>query len=148
MATFTSHSPEETFALGEAWGQEATAGWLIGLTGDLGAGKTQLVKGLARGLGISSRIQSPTYALVNEYNGGRVSLAHLDLYRLDTPEQIRGAGLEEFFHQPRGVVVVEWCERWPEFRAEPANLSARLRRVRIEWMSENTRRITYEDTGN
>jgi tRNA threonylcarbamoyladenosine biosynthesis protein TsaE len=78
MVTFTSHSPEETQALGEAWGREAGKGWIIGLTGDLGAGKTQLVKGIARGLGIKARIQSPTFALVNEYGEGRLPLAHLD----------------------------------------------------------------------
>src|SRR5437868_15312958 len=115
MATFISHSPDETAALGEQWGRAAAPGWILGLTGDLGAGKTQLVKGLARGLGISAPIQSPTFALVNEYKEGRLPLAHLDLYRLDTPEQIHGAGLDEYFVKPTGVVVVEWCERWPEF---------------------------------
>ena len=70
MATFISHSPEETAALGEQWGRAAASGWLIGLSGDLGAGKTQLVKGLARGLGSSARVHSPTFALLNEYAAG------------------------------------------------------------------------------
>src|SRR5437867_1915418 len=96
MATFISHSPAETESLGEAWGREAQSGLVIALSGHLGAGKTQLVKGLARGLGIAARVHSPTFTLVNEYTGGRLALFHLDLYRLETPEQIAGAGLEEF----------------------------------------------------
>jgi tRNA threonylcarbamoyladenosine biosynthesis protein TsaE len=158
MATFTSHSPEETFALGEAWGREAAGDWLVGLTGELGAGKTQLVKGIARGLGVKARIQSPTFALVNEYSEGRLALAHIDLFRLETPEQIFRAGLDQYFREPRGVVVVEWCERWPEFDGEvwtskrkaaqilsdPSSL--RLRRVWIETVSETVRCIRYEDS--
>ena len=149
MATFISNSAEKTFELGERWGREATPGWLIGLTGDLGAGKTQLVKGLAHGLGITSRIQSPTFALVSEYHDGRLPLAHLDLYRLETPQQIVGAGLEEYFTYPAGVVVCEWCERWPEFNSKSGQKSqrSRLRIVRIEQLTETSRRITYEDSG-
>jgi len=116
MATNISHSPADTAALGEQWGRVAQSGLVIGLSGDLGAGKTQFVKGLARGLGIAARVQSPTFALVNTYNGGRLTLFHLDLYRLDTREQIVAAGLEEYL-QPDGVTVIEWAERWlPEVR--------------------------------
>ena len=74
MATFISHSPSETEALGEAWAGEAGAGWIIGLSGGLGTGKTQLVKGLARGLKASGRVTSPSFALVHEYPGGRLPL--------------------------------------------------------------------------
>jgi tRNA threonylcarbamoyladenosine biosynthesis protein TsaE len=147
--TFISHGPEETAVLGERWGREARAGWVIGLSGDLGAGKTQLVKGFAHGLGIREPIQSPTFALVNEYRQGRLPLAHLDLYRLETPEQIIGAGLEEYFTRPSGVTVVEWCERWPDFLAPRASRLAltNVRLVRIEQSSETERRITHEDFG-
>jgi tRNA threonylcarbamoyladenosine biosynthesis protein TsaE len=149
MVTFISHSPEETTALGEQWGRDARRGWVIGLTGDLGSGKTQLVKGLARGLGIAARIQSPTFALVNEYREGRLPLAHLDLYRLDTPEQIIGAGLEEYFINPIGVTVIEWCERWPEFNRPSTirNRQSPLRLVRLKQTGETERRITHEDFG-
>ena len=149
MATFISHSPDETAALGEQWGRDAAPGWIIGLSGDLGAGKTQLVKGLARGLGITARIQSPTFALVNEYSDGRLPLAHLDLYRLDTPEQIHGAGLDEYFRSPPGVVVVEWCERWPDFNPQLpiAHRPSRFRLVHIEPINDTSRRIAYEDSG-
>jgi len=150
MATFISHSPEETASLGEQWGREAQPGWVIGLSGDLGAGKTQLVKGLALGLGITGRIQSPTFALVNEYTGGRLPLAHLDLYRLETPEQIVGAGLEDYFNNPPGVAVIEWCERWPAFvpNSEFSGSNPRVRLVRIEQTGETERGITYDDSGD
>src|SRR5580693_9480175 len=110
MATCISNSPEETQALGETWGRAAVSGLVIGLTGDLGAGKTQLAKGVARGLGFTGRVHSPTFTLVNEYAGGRRALFHVDLYRLQTLEQIEAAGLEEYFH-PAGVSVIEWVEK-------------------------------------
>src|SRR3954462_10473657 len=109
MAANISHSPAETEALGESWGRAATKGLVIALSGDLGAGKTQLVKGLARGLGISTRVHSPTFTLINVYSGGRLTLFHLDLYRLETQLQIVAAGLEEYL-QPAGVAVIEWVE--------------------------------------
>lgn len=138
MPVIVSNSPDETLRLGEQWGREAKAGWVIGLTGDLGAGKTQLVKGIARGLGIEGRIQSPTFTLVHEYREGRLPLYHIDLYRLDTAQQVFAAGLEEYFRQTDGVTVVEWAERYPlkEFL-----------RARIETSGETQRRITYEDSG-
>lgn len=138
MPVIISNSPEETLRLGEQWGSEAKPGWLIGLTGDLGAGKTQLVKGIARGLGIASRIQSPTFTLVHEYREGRLPLYHVDLYRLDTQDQVFAAGLEEYFRQTDGLIVVEWSERYPlkEFR-----------HARIESIGESQRRITYENPG-
>jgi tRNA threonylcarbamoyladenosine biosynthesis protein TsaE len=157
MATSISHSPADTAALGEQWGRVAQSGLVIGLSGDLGAGKTQFVKGLARGLGIAARVQSPTYVLVNIYAGGRLTLFHLDLYRLDTPEQIAAAGLEEYL-QPAGVTVIEWAERWlgevqsPKSKVQSpkskvAGQRQRLHWVQIEVLSETERRITYEDPG-
>ena len=151
MVTNISHNPAETEALGEAWGRTIQRGWVIALCGDLGAGKTQLVKGLARGLGSPVRVHSPTFALVNIYAGGRLTLYHLDLYRLDTPEQILGAGLEEYLH-PNGVTVIEWAERWfgeqPDQVQQAASQYAvrSLRWVRFESLGENERRISYDDT--
>src|SRR6185295_127395 len=132
MVTFISKSPEETIALGEKWGQDAKSGWLIGLRGDLGAGKTQLVKGLARGLGVQVRVHSPSFALVNEYSDGRLTLFHLDLYRLENAEQIVGAGLDEYLLKPRGITVVEWIDRWLGQEPAPLNLRGRYRDVRFE----------------
>ncbi|HEV2391201.1 MAG TPA: tRNA (adenosine(37)-N6)-threonylcarbamoyltransferase complex ATPase subunit type 1 TsaE [Verrucomicrobiae bacterium] len=168
MVTCISHSPSETQALGEAWGRDAMRGWVIALTGHLGSGKTQLVKGLARGLGFSQLVLSPTFALVHTYAGGRLTLFHLDLYRLETPEQVVAAGLTDYL-QPDGVTVIEWAERFVqraldatgepgEGRGGPTPLislhsnmgrgSVPLRMVRIETLSERERRIVYEDIGS
>jgi tRNA threonylcarbamoyladenosine biosynthesis protein TsaE len=143
MATFISHSPADTEALGERIGRAATAGLVIGLSGDLGAGKTQFVRGLARGLGVATRVHSPTFTLVNEYGGGRLKLFHLDLYRLETPEQIHSAGIEEFL-SPDGVAVIEWAERLGAGR--PA-FGGNFIGVRIEIVSEAERKIIYDDFG-
>ena len=170
MATYISHSPAETAALGEQWGRAAESGLVIGLSGDLGAGKTQFVKGLARGLGIVTRVHSPTFALVNIYSGGRLTLFHWDLYRLDTRQQIAAAGLEDYLY-PAGVTVIEWAERWmdtvqdpeskvpsPEsritdhgsriidYRPPITGLPQPFRRVQFEVLSEMERRISYEDS--
>lgn len=142
MATFISHNPAQTELLGERVGRAAQRGWVIALSGDLGAGKTQFVKGLARGLGCGGRVHSPTFTLVNEYEGGRLRLFHLDLYRLETPEQMLSAGIEEFL-SPDGVSVIEWAERIPDsgFRIPD------LKQVKIEIISETERRIIYDDPG-
>ncbi len=142
MATFISHSTAETEALGEKFGRAAERGWVIALSGELGAGKTQLVKGLARGLGVTARVHSPTFTLVNEYGGGRLKLFHLDLYRLESRGQILSAGLEEFL-QPDGVAVVEWAERIYDLRFTIYD----LKKVQIEIVNETERKIVYDDFG-
>ena len=142
MATNISRSAAETEALGESWGRAANKGLVIALSGDLGAGKTQLVKGLARGLGITTRVHSPSFTLVNVYTGGRLSLFHLDLYRLETREQILSAGIEDYL-KPDGAAVIEWAERMSNDDFQMAN----VRRVKIDILSETERRITYEDFG-
>ena len=142
MATFISHSPAETESLGEKFGRAAERGFVFALSGELGAGKTQLVKGIARGLGISARVHSPTFTLVNEYGGGRLKLFHLDLYRLETPEQILSAGLEEFL-QPDGVAVIEWAERITDDERRMTN----LKKMKIEILTGSERKIIYDDFG-
>jgi len=142
MATIISHSAEETRALGRDWGQQAESAMVFALAGELGAGKTQLVKGIALGLGIPGRVHSPTFALVNAYAGGRLPLFHLDLYRLDSLEQIIDAGLEEYL-APLGVAVIEWADRWPDLERR---VPGRLRRVHLETLSPTERRIAYEDS--
>lgn len=118
---------------------------MIALNGDLGAGKTQFVRGLARGLGIPARVHSPTFTLVNEYGGGRLKLFHLDLYRLETPEQILSAGVEDYL-LPDGVTVIEWAER-VFAGAQSPGLVAGLKSVRIEIAGESERNIIYDDFG-
>ncbi len=143
MATHISRSPADTLGLGEAWGREARRGWVFALSGELGAGKTQLVKGLARGLGFTGRVHSPTFSLVNLYEGGRLALFHLDLYRLENPGQIAAAGLEEYL-RPDGVSVIEWAERWLDAQSFP---DGKITRVTIATLGENERSITYDDPG-
>jgi tRNA threonylcarbamoyladenosine biosynthesis protein TsaE len=145
MATFISHSPAATESLGEAWGRAAQSGLVIALSGDLGAGKTQLVRGLARGLGVTARVHSPTFTLVNEYGGGRLKLFHLDLYRLETAAQILSAGVEEFL-SPDGVAVIEWAERLEDgrWKMEDGKMFVRMK---IEIVSETERKIIYDDFG-
>ena len=145
MATFISHSPADTESLGERFGRAAQHGWVIALSGDLGTGKTQFVRGLARGLGAATRVHSPTFTLVNEYSGGRLNLFHLDLYRLETPEQILSAGIEEFL-TPDGVAVIEWAERLEVGKWRPEAGKAFFR-VKIETLSDLERRLIYDDFG-
>jgi len=147
MATFISHKPEDTAALGESWGRQAHPGWLIGLIGDLGAGKTLLAAGIARGLGVTTRVQSPTFTLVNEYLDGRLPLFHLDLYRLSTRHDVVAAGLEHYLCRPPGVVVVEWIERWIGDKPPLLLPGVKFRRVEIETAGENDRQLVYEDFG-
>ena len=143
MATFISHSPAATETLGEQFGRAAQPGWVIALCGDLGAGKTQFVKGLARGLNCLGRVHSPTFTLVNEYEGGRLRLYHLDLYRLETPEQILSAGIEDYL-SPTGVSVIEWAERLAACRLPTAN----LKKVNINIVNDTEREIQYDDFGH
>lgn len=144
MPTVVSHNPGETQALGENWGRAAKHGLVIALSGDLGAGKTQLTKGIARGLGATDRVHSPTFSLVNIYAGGRLTLFHLDLYRLETREQILSAGLDEYL-RPDGVTVIEWAERLED--GGWSMKDGRVIKVKIEAISESERRISHDNFG-
>lgn len=135
-------SPEETIALGIGLGQAARSGHVLALSGDLGAGKTQLVRGIARGLGALERVHSPTFALLNEYASGRLRLFHLDLYRLQHPEEVIGAGLDIYLIDPPGFTVLEWPERWfgqPDAALLPPN----VRWLHLEILDESSRSITH-----
>lgn len=107
-ATITSRSPEETRALGEALGRLAQAGDLVLLSGELGAGKTVFVQGMATGLGYEGTVSSKSFVLLGEY-AGRETLFHADLYRLDEPEMVEDLAMDELVAD--GVVAVEWPER-------------------------------------
>jgi len=133
---YRTRSPEETRALGEALARRLSPGDLVALLGDLGAGKTTFVQGLARGLGVPPEVYvtSPSFTLVNEYPG-RVPLFHVDLYRL-SPEETEELGLAEMLS--RGVMVVEWAERLP------AGFRPRFV-VRFKYEGENLRRIEIEE---
>lgn len=133
-----SKTPEETEAIAEDLARAAGPGLVIGLAGDLGAGKTQFARGFARGLGVTERVQSPTFALVHTYTSGRLPLHHIDLYRLDTDAQIIAAGLAEYF-EPDGIALVEWMDRW---HGRPPG---RFQRIDLEALGETERRITLHD---
>ena len=103
------NSAEIAQAFGERWAANLKGGEVFALSGVLGAGKTQLVKGLARGLGFRGQVTSPTFTLVNEYVGGRLPLYHIDLYRVKSAQEAIGFGLEEYLPST-GVTVIEWPE--------------------------------------
>lgn len=114
-------SPEETEALGAALGRSAQGGELLGLVGELGTGKTCFVRGLAGGLGVDpGRVHSPTFVIVHEYAGGRLLLRHVDLYRLDRPND-EEPFLREVLYGA-GVAAVEWFDRLPLDAGEEALL--------------------------
>ncbi|HEX4086969.1 MAG TPA: tRNA (adenosine(37)-N6)-threonylcarbamoyltransferase complex ATPase subunit type 1 TsaE [Chthoniobacteraceae bacterium] len=113
MGTIISRSPEETFHAGCAAAAALRGGEVLALVGDLGAGKTHWVKGLAAGLGSDAVVTSPTFALIHEYGGGRLSLYHIDCYRLERPEELVAIGIDDYL-DGRGVLVIEWADKFPE----------------------------------
>ncbi len=106
--TYETHSPEETERLGEALGQLLRGDEVIAFTGGLGMGKTALVRGLARGLGSPAEVSSPTFALVNQYDGGRAPLYHFDMYRIRGWDDLYSTGFFDFLGT--GVLAIEWSE--------------------------------------
>ena len=110
--TITLTSEEETIRHGERLGATLRSGDILALTGDLGAGKTHLTKGIVRGVGCDAEVSSPTFSLVHEYQGGRLPIFHFDLYRLDDPSELIGIGWEDYL-EADGVCVVEWADKFP-----------------------------------
>ena len=106
---FITHSPEETEAIGEKLAKNLTPGTVLAYRGDLGAGKTAFTRGLARGLGYTEPVTSPTYTIVNEYLGGRLPLFHFDMYRLVSDDDLWDIGWEDYLDRG-GVCAVEWSE--------------------------------------
>ncbi len=112
-------SVEDTLSLGASVAEGLEAGAVLGLMGRLGSGKTHFVKGLARGLGCVGEVTSPTFTLVHEYTGGRLPLFHLDLYRLESEEELWAIGWEEYL-DAGGVIAVEWADKFPAVLPEMA----------------------------
>lgn len=106
---YITNSAQETEALGEKVGRSLMPGAVLAYTGDLGAGKTAFTRGLARGLEIPERITSPTFTIVNEYEGGRLPLFHFDMYRLGSSDELFDIGWEDYLARD-GVCAVEWSE--------------------------------------
>ncbi len=108
-----THSPAETEALGARLADALDAGRVVAFTGDLGAGKTAFVSGMARALGVEERVTSPTFTIVNEYEGGRLPLFHFDMYRLGDADELFHIGWEDYLARG-GICAVEWSENVAE----------------------------------
>jgi len=135
---YLSRSPQQTQDIAAEHARGLRGGECIALHGELGAGKTQFVRGLVAGLGGQQRsVCSPTFVLLNVYEGGRLTVYHLDAYRVRGAEDFEGIGFAELLEQG-GVVVVEWAQRVASL------VPAQATRVRIEVLSEHERRITIE----
>ena len=137
---FITRSPEETEKLGEKLGALLTPGCVIAYRGDLGAGKTAFTRGLARGLGCTEQVTSPTYTIVNEYLGGRLPLFHFDIYRLRSSDDLFDIGWDDYLDRG-GVCAVEWSENVADAMEDPIT-------VTIEKMDVDVRRITIERSEN
>ena len=114
-----SHSPEDTEDIGARLAEQLEPGAVVAFTGDLGAGKTAFTRGLARGLGIPDRITSPTFTIVNDYEGGRLPLFHFDMYRLGSADELFDIGWEDYLRRG-GVCAVEWSENIADALEEDA----------------------------
>ena len=133
---YITNSPSETEAIGAALGKILPAGTVIAYRGDLGAGKTAFTRGLARGLGYTDMVTSPTYTIVNEYLGGRLPLFHFDMYRLASADDLWDIGWEDYLDR-KGICAVEWSENVADALEDPVC-------VTIEKTGAESRRITLE----
>ena len=133
--SFRTHSPEETQAIGERVGQNLKPGDIVALIGDLGAGKTCLTQGIARGVKIEPNqiVNSPSYTLINEY-AGKIPIYHIDLYRLQRREEILDLGLEEYL-EGNGICIIEWADRMLDLLPE------RCMTIELSWEDEFIRNI-------
>ena len=135
MEEFLSQSPLETEKIGEDLSKKLKGGEVIAFRGILGAGKTCFTRGLARGLGYTGEVTSPTFALINEYLGGRLPLYHFDMYRISSWDELYSTGFFEYIDEG-GVIAAEWSENIEN--ALPDNTIY----VEIEALEENKRKIT------
>lgn len=133
-----THSRQETEALGFEFAKDIVAGSVIAMKGDLGAGKTCFTSGFARGMGYNGEVNSPTFAIVNEYLGGRLDVYHFDMYRVSGWEDLYTTGYFDYLEMG-GVLIIEWSEN-----IESA-LPQEVITVTIENIDENSRKITIED---
>lgn len=136
--TIITHNTQQTQDFAQQFAQTLVGGETILLNGDLGAGKTHFVKGIATGLGIDDVITSPTFALHNQYESGRLVLNHFDFYRIMDPAEAEILGLNEFFGEKQSVCCIEWSENIAELL--PSNCII----VTIEKIDDNTRQITIQ----
>ena len=131
---FITNSPKETENVGEALGKVLQPGTVLAYEGDLGAGKTAFTRGLARGLGATEQVTSPTYTIVNEYLSGRIPLFHFDMYRLESSDDLWDIGWEDYLDRG-GVCAVEWSENVADAMEGAIHVS-------IAKLSDEERKIT------
>lgn len=117
ITIWETNSPKETFSLGEQIGQQAAAGQIYTLNGDLGVGKTVFTQGIAKGLGIAEPVNSPTFTIVQIYEEGRLPFYHFDVYRIAEVEEMEEIGYEDYFYGS-GICLIEWAERIQEILPE------------------------------
>ncbi len=127
---------EETRGVGENLGHCLCPSLVLALSGGLGSGKTTLVQGIARGLGVFSPVKSPSFVIIREY-AGRVPLFHFDLYRITRDEEILNLGYEEYCYQKRGVVVIEWADRMERY------LPSEHLAINMRILGTSTRKIAF-----
>lgn len=137
MARYIINSVEETIELGRKIGSQLKEPLIIKLDGEMGAGKTHFTKGLAVGLGIDEDITSPTFSILNIYNGGRMTLYHIDAYRIKTIEEALDAGLAEVFAE-EGIVVLEWGDILETF------FENRVINIKIDDLGDSSRELIIE----
>ncbi len=137
---FTVNDINDTFSIGRQLGEKCKAGDIICLDGDLGAGKTHFTKGIASGLGIEEDITSPTFTIVNEYDGGRLKLNHFDVYRVNDPDEIEAIGFDEYIFG-QAVSVIEWASYIDVLIPENA-LSISI--IKLPELGENFRKIVIK----
>ena len=136
-----THSPQETRALGSSLARQLRPGDVLLLWGDLGAGKSEMTRGIAEGLGVTATVTSPSFTILNVYDDGRIPLYHFDWYRLNSVDELYEMGMDEYLGGD-GVAVVEWPSQCPEAIPE-THLAVRLMPV-----GENEREITLTPMGD
>jgi tRNA threonylcarbamoyladenosine biosynthesis protein TsaE len=132
---FISKSTEDTVALGRTYGSDARRGDVFALRGDLGAGKTQFVKGFVAGLGSKAGVTSPTFVLIHEYGDGRLPVYHFDFYRVESREALSRLGFDDYIFGD-GVSLIEWADRYSSL------IPSHAKWLSFELRDENTRLIT------
>ena len=138
MLTADTHSAAETRALGEQLARQLKPGDVVVLQGELGAGKSELTRGIAKGLGVTETVTSPSFTILNVYDSGRCPLYHFDWYRIESADELYELGMDEYLGGD-GIAVVEWAERCPE--AVPD----KHMRIVLRTTGEESRRIETED---
>lgn len=133
-----SDSPDETINIGKKIGEKLKSGDVLAYTGDLGAGKTTLTRGIALGMGLDDEVCSPTFSLVNEYRGKNITLYHFDMYRITNEEALESTGFYDYLDDDSSVIVIEWSENISEFLPNSTIF------IGIEKISEDKREITVK----